>query len=221
MNPRERRLESEIEYHIDRATEDYVAQGMEPQEARRRARLEFGGAAQIHEDLRDIHRSRWLADLRQDLVYASRTLRRSPGFLASAVITLALGIGANTAIFSLIDAVMLRPLPAVRAPEQLVQLVRLSEPGYPSQLSYPLFEYFRDRLSTVTYSDVFCKPVLFAGGRYRIRRHSGTGGNTRFLEPSGGFARWQDRGLHRLPAVGANALRIGPLCDPVRWRRNA
>ena len=50
MNPRERRLESEIEYHIDRVTQDYVAQGMEPQEARRRARLEFGGAAQIHED---------------------------------------------------------------------------------------------------------------------------------------------------------------------------
>ncbi len=150
MNPLERRLESEIEYHIDRLAEDYVAQGMEPQEALRRARLEFGGAAQIHEDLRDIHRRRWLADLRQDLVYAARTLRRSPGFLASAVITLALGIGANTAIFSLIDAVMLRPLPAVRAPERLVQLARLSVRGYPGELSYPLFEYFRDRLSTAS-----------------------------------------------------------------------
>src|SRR5260370_869391 len=57
---------------------------------------------------------------------------------------------AKTAIFSLIDAVMLRPLPAVRAPEQLVQLARLSERGYPNPLSYPLFEYFRDRLSTVS-----------------------------------------------------------------------
>ena len=115
----------------------------------RRARLEFGGAAQIQEDLRDLHHQRWLADLRQDLFYAARTLRRSPGFLACAVLTLALGIGANTAIFSLIDAVMLQPLP-VRDPSGLVQIARLSDTGAPRAVSYPLFEYFRDRLSTIS-----------------------------------------------------------------------
>ncbi len=124
----QRQFESEVEYHLDRTVQSYIAQGMDPQEARRRARLEFGGAAQIQEDLRDIHRPRWLSDLRADLVYAARTLRRSPGFLACAVLTLALGIGANTAIFSLIDAVMLRTLP-VPEPSGLVQIARLSDTG--------------------------------------------------------------------------------------------
>jgi hypothetical protein len=126
---------------------------MDPREARRRARVEFGGAAQIKEDLRDVHRPRWLADLRMDLVYAARTLRRSPGFLACAVLTLALGIGANTAIFSLIDALMLRPMP-VREPSRLVQITRLAEGGELGSISYPLFEYFRDRLSSTSWAFV-------------------------------------------------------------------
>ena len=105
--------------------------------------------AQIQEDLRDVHRSRWLADLRMDLVYAARTLRRSPGFLASATLTLALGIGANTAIFSLIDAVMLQPLP-VPNPSGLVQIARFTDSGDARVVSYPLFEYFRDRLTSIS-----------------------------------------------------------------------
>jgi hypothetical protein len=149
----ERQLESEIRFHIDSLARDYVAQGMDPSDARRRARLEFGGAAQIKEDLRDVHRPRWLADLRMDLVYAARTLRRSPGFLACAVLTLALGIGANTAIFSLIDAVMLRPMP-VREPSRLIQISRLAEGGELGSISYPLFEYFRDRLSSINWAFV-------------------------------------------------------------------
>jgi predicted permease len=145
----ERQLASEVQYHLDRAAQSYIAQGMDPREAQRRARLEFGGPTQIQEDLRDVHRWRWLADLRQDLVYAARTLRRSPGFLACAVLTLALGIGANTAIFSLIDVVMLQPLP-VRDPSGLVQIARLADTGSPRSVSYPLFEYFRGRLSSIS-----------------------------------------------------------------------
>jgi predicted permease len=145
----ERQFESEVEYHLDRTVQSYIAQGMDAHEARRRARLEFGGAVQIQEDLRDVHHARWLADLRQDLVYAARTLRRSPGFLVCAVATLALGIGANTAIFSLIDAVMLQPLP-VRDPSGLVQIARLSDTGGDRAVSYPLFEYFRARLSSIS-----------------------------------------------------------------------
>jgi predicted permease len=162
----ERRLESEIEYHLARVTQNYVDQGMDPQEARRRALLEFGGATQIQEDLRDVHRLRWLADLRQDVWHAARTLRRSPGFLACAVMTLGLGIGANTAIFSLIDALMLRPMPAVRDPSALVQLVRQKEGCEDCRVSYPLFEYFRDRLSSISgaFADMDIKHEITVDG---------------------------------------------------------
>ena len=151
MKTRGQRLSAEIEYHVDRLTQDYIARGVDPKEARRRALVEFGGPAQIEEDLRDVHRARWLADLRQDLAYAARTLRRSPGFLLSAVLTLGLGIGANTAIFSLIDALMLRPMPVVHDPAALVQISRVI-PGRceDCRVSYPLFEYFRDRLTSVS-----------------------------------------------------------------------
>src|SRR5580698_7108422 len=145
----ERQFESEVQYHLDRTAQSYIAQGMDSRDAHRRARLEFGGAAQIQEDLRDVYHPRWLADLRQDLVYAARTLRRSPGFLMCAVATLALGIGANTAIFSLIDAVMLQPLP-VRDPSGLIQLARFTETGGSRSVSYPLFEYFRGHLSSIS-----------------------------------------------------------------------
>jgi predicted permease len=141
-------MDREIEYHLERLAQDYIAQGMAPEEAHRRARLEFGGPAQIQEDLRDVQRARWLADLRMDLVYAARTLRRSPGFLASATLTLALGIGANTAIFSLIDAVMLRPVP-VPDPSGLVQIARMVEDDTRS-VSYPLFQFLRDRMSSLS-----------------------------------------------------------------------
>jgi len=147
-------MDPEIKYHLDRMTEDYIAQGLDPREARRRALVEFGGPTQIEEDLRDIRRPRWLADLRQDIVYAARTLRRSRGFLVSAVLTLALGIGANTAIFSLIDAVMLRPMAAVRAAGEMIQIARVMEYCGSCDVSYPLFQYFHDRLSSISGSFV-------------------------------------------------------------------
>jgi predicted permease len=141
-------IEKEIRYHFERLVRDYMAAGLDAAEARRRARLEFGGTEQVGEEVREV-RGRWFADFAQDLRYAARTLRRSPTFLAISVLSLALGIGANTAIFSLIDALMLRPLP-VPHPEQLVSPTRLTANGEPTDVSYPYFEQMRDRLKSVS-----------------------------------------------------------------------
>ncbi len=142
------RLHEEIQFHRDRLIEDYIAAGLTRGEAERRALLEFGGVPQIEEAVRDV-RGRWLEDLARDLRYAFRSLRRDPGFSVVAVLLLALAIGANAAIFSLINAVMLRTLP-VKEPERLVQIARIVSDGQPVGVSSPMFEYFRDRLQSVS-----------------------------------------------------------------------
>jgi predicted permease len=139
----------EIRFHRDRLIEDFLASGLTRAEAERRALLEFGGVPQIEEAVRDV-RGRWLEDLAKDLRYALRTLGRNPGFSVVAVLLLALGIGANAAIFSLINAVMLRTLP-VKEPGRLVQIARISsEDAQPVGASYPMFEYIRDHVRSIS-----------------------------------------------------------------------
>jgi hypothetical protein len=164
----ESELNAELRYHFERLVRDSIAAGMEPEEARRLARLEFGGVEQIKEECRDA-RGRWLDDLAKDLHYAARTLRQSPGFLAVSVLSRALGIGANTAIFTLVNAVMLRSLP-VQAPERLVQISRLRENGKPGVLSYPLFEYFRDDLKSISSAavEMSSEPAIMMDGSEEV-----------------------------------------------------
>src|SRR5690349_18933993 len=118
-----RRLESdldrELQYHLARRTGDLVRSGLPEAEARRRAALEIGRVTQVREEVRDVWLARWLRDLVYDLRFSARSFFQHRSFTATAVLSLALGIGATTAIYSLLDQVVLRGLP-VRDPQRLV-----------------------------------------------------------------------------------------------------
>ena len=119
----ERELEDELRFHLEQQVEEHVAAGMPRAEAERAARQMLGGLAQVQEECRDARGWGCLVDAARDARYAVRTLGRSPGFAAAAIVTLALGIGANTAVFSIADAVLLKLLP-VRDPRGLVQFLQ-------------------------------------------------------------------------------------------------
>jgi hypothetical protein len=118
---RDAELEHELRSHIEMAEEDARRRGLDLADASRAARIEAGGVSQAMEALRDQRGLPWLDDLARDVSHGLRTLRRTPVFTAVALLTLALGIGANTAIFSIVNGVILRPLDYPR-PEQLMYL---------------------------------------------------------------------------------------------------
>src|SRR5258708_2269713 len=144
----EERLDAELRFHFDRQVADKIRAGMSEEEARRKARLELGSMDAVKEKCRSARGAIWLESTLQDMRFALRTLRKSSAFTFAAISTLALGIGANTAIFQLLDAVRLRSLP-VPNPQDLARIqIRNGNGGFFLSLddydvSYPLWEEIR------------------------------------------------------------------------------
>lgn len=145
-------LDDELRYHIEQKTDEYKAKGLDSTEARRRAMLDMDGFERNKEECRNARKVRWLQDLARDLRYGLRMLTKSPGFTFVATLTLALGIGANTAVFSVVNAVLLKPL-SYRDPDRIVTLnSSATTVGAPSalskQVSIPDFQDWHNQSSS-------------------------------------------------------------------------
>ena len=133
----EKELGSELRFHIERQVEENIAAGMTAQEARRAAMREFGGVEQVKEECRDTRRVNYLENLSKDIRYGFRMLCKSPSFTFFAVAVLALGIAANSAIFSIADAVLIRPLPYADADRLVIVWEDASSFGFPKNTPAP------------------------------------------------------------------------------------
>lgn len=137
----EEELDEELRYHLDQAVRENLERGMTPEEARRRAYVEFGGVERTKEQVRDVRGARGLDDLRQDLRYALRGMGKSPAFFSAVVMTLAVGIGATVAMFSILDAALFRTQPYPDADRLVVGRTTFSEnvndyASFPDYLDY-------------------------------------------------------------------------------------
>jgi putative ABC transport system permease protein len=137
-------LDQEVHSHLEMLTEENIRSGMQPKDARRAARIELGGIEQVKEQVREERLGNWLPSVISDCRYGVRQLRKNPGFTAVAVLTLALGIGATTSIFSVVYGVLLLPLP-YPDPNRIMAVFEVTSEGRPSRVADPNFDDFRDQ----------------------------------------------------------------------------
>ena len=196
-------LDAELRFHLDQLTAENIAQGMPPSEAGRLAQRQLGGFTQLQEECRDMRQINWIDDLGRDLHHAARLLRRSPGFTSVAVLTLALGIGANTAIFSVVKTVLLEPL-AYTEPDRIVAVQTLwtktNQAGRVSGGDYP---------DLVAEPSPFAAATRYAGGELPVS----TGGQAEFVAAYGTDAGFAD--IFQLQPVA------GRLVTPEEFRTKA
>ena len=155
-------LDEEVRFHVEMKTSDYVATGMNPRQAREAALRDFGRVEQTKEECREARGVHLIETLAQDVRYAQRMLRKSPGFTVAAVIALAFGIGANTALFSVVNGVLLRPLP-YRDPNNLVVI---SLVNHKTHEIFPLCD--ADFLDWRAQNRAFASVAAFSGNRFNI-----------------------------------------------------
>jgi predicted permease len=136
-------MRDEMQFHIEAYADDLVAAGVPRQEADRRARVAFGGTERVKEECRQARGVRLLDELRQDVRYGLRSMVKAPAFTIAAVMSIALGIGANTAIFTLMDAVLIRSMP-IADPGELYFIGHDPGPNASMSANYPMFERYRD-----------------------------------------------------------------------------
>lgn len=163
-------LEAELRFHLDQLVEENVAAGAAPDEARKLALLKIGGITQFQEECRDMRRVNYIDDLLRDLRHAARSLHRNPGFATLAVLIMALGIGANTAVFTVVNAVLLKPL-SYRDPDRIVTLSNFSTnreaaTALAKQVSIPDFQDWHDQSSS------FEAMAYYASGETAVIRGS-------------------------------------------------
>jgi hypothetical protein len=153
-------IQRELDFHMAERADDLMAAGMSEADARREARRRFGNPGVQKERTRDADLLTWLESIASDVRYALRALRASPGFALVAILSLGLGIGANTAIFSLLNAVVLRTLPVER-PQELLRVTFGADWGV-AELTNPIWVQIRDR------QDVFSGIFAYGGSAYNL-----------------------------------------------------
>ena len=165
-------LDDDIRDHLDRETQDNIDRGLAPEAARRQALLRFGNVALAKEDTRAVWVRVWAEQLLQDVRYALRTVRRHPGFAAVVILTLAVAIGMNTAMFSVFNAVVLRPL-GYPSPDRLVWLSTVGMDGESGLVTGPGLRRLARWRTVVRSHGGLRQRRLHAGIRRTVRRASG------------------------------------------------